>query len=158
MNPNHFQKQIDRLSAQFGAQHYKAERVKLYWRKFQYFSDSWMERSVNKFIEYSRVAPLMQEFEAEMALEREKNYDSKKTEHTRDAKEFMASYPAEDIQTICAQIRDRIQGRMSDSNFTGFKKMLTPPAEYFRCKRCEDKNVSTDELGAATICGCRPLT
>lgn len=134
------------------------ERCQLLWEEVNELSDLWMTTSVNFIIANKRYAPLAEDWRELIYREKERNYDAKKSEHTRDAKEFMASYPAEDIQTICAQIRDRIQGRMSDSNFKGFKKMLTPPAEYFRCKRCEDKNVSTDELGAATICGCRPLT
>lgn len=154
MDQQQFQRQMSRLSDTFGANSYKDERIKILWREIQDFSIEWLARTVDHFIGSCRHAPLMPEFREELSKERERMHSVQKREHREDAKEFKTSYPAEDIKTICEQIRRRITGSMDDQDYQGFMRMITPLGGY-RCRRCEDTGIYRNELMQITACDCR---
>jgi hypothetical protein len=155
MDFDFFQRQINRLSETFGSNQYKSERLKLIWKEVNNFSDSWLIRVVDDFVGGSRQAPLVAEFREKAIEERERIYRIQKAQQTKEAEEFMSAYSGEDIKTICGQIRDRLNGKMTDNHFESFKKMITPPVESLpRCSRCADTNVYWDGAGM-TLCGCK---
>jgi hypothetical protein len=73
MEPNFFQRQINRLTEQFGKGAYGTERAHIIWKAVKDLPDAWMEGVVDRFIGESRHAPLLPEFREEIAKERERN-------------------------------------------------------------------------------------
>lgn len=122
MTAQHFSIQMARLERQFGK--FGQERGDLLWKEIQDYDPIWFARTVDKFIGENRVMPLLPEFRTEIAIERERIYAEKKKQQTREAEEFMSPYPAEEIQSICRQIRDRIMGKMRDEDFKSFQSAL----------------------------------
>lgn len=154
MNKQHFENQLARLADTYGAHHYKPERVKILWKALESFSDDWLTNQVSHFIGHLRQAPLMPEFQEAISHESDRLYNLKKREQTKEAEEFMSSYGAEDIQTICKQIVARVKGQMPDQDFNCFVKMLSPP-HAIACRKCDDSGFYFDaEIGGNCECMC----
>jgi hypothetical protein len=153
MDFDFFSRQMSRLSDTFGGNHYKDERIKIIWGNVKDLSHGWFSNVVNYFIGNSRQAPLMPEFNDEISKERERLYRIEKETRTEEIESFMASYGLEDIQTICHQIRKRLQGGMSDEDFECFQKMLSAQGA-FKCERCHDTRIYHDGKGL-TLCNHR---
>lgn len=141
---------IDRLTEVFGKTQFPKLRTELLWKEVGEFSEQWFESQCDYFMR-KMARP---DFDEAISIERDRQYEIEKRQHRKEAEEFMSSYSAEDIKTICLQIKERLQGKMSDSEFDSFKKAITPP-EKFKCQNCEDTGVFTDNLGGITLCHCR---
>lgn len=124
ISETHFKHQMNRLADTFGANQYKTERVQVIWKAVKDLSDAWLTKTVDYFVGYFRQAPLMQEFEEEISKERERLYRLERETEEREAKQFMSHYSGQDIQTICSQIRDRVVGKMPESDFNSMLKLL----------------------------------
>jgi hypothetical protein len=155
MEFNFFRDQINRLAETYGATHYKDERIKIIWKELEEFSNQWLTKTIDYFIGNLRQPPLMAEFRDEISKERERLYQIKKKEQSKEAKEFMSAYSGEDIQTICGQIVKRLIGGMNDQDFKCFTEMLKQPGESLKCAICEGTGVYYDEeYKGMTICSC----
>lgn len=78
MNPNHFDREVDRLSKRFTGKVYGDEFAKLLWRECQSLSDTWLTKTVDEFIGSCRQPPLMPEFREQIAVERDKAWAKQK--------------------------------------------------------------------------------
>jgi hypothetical protein len=128
---------MDRLVDCFGDKAFGNERVRIIWRNVNALSDQWLVTVVDNFIATAKYAPLPADFYEFAALERERLWQIEKLKNASEAKTFMATYGAEEIQQVCATIRDRINGAMSDEHFTSFQKLLrTAPTKETYCPAC----------------------
>lgn len=152
MDQNHFQRQMDRLSETFGANHYKAERMKLIWQEVQASSNDWMRLTVDYFIGECKFAPLITDFREAMIKDRERRYSVEKKSHADEAEAFMSAYTIQDIQTICQTIRNRLSGDLNDQDFTCFKKMISPMTRI-QCEKCQDSKLFYDsKINGWVVC------
>jgi hypothetical protein len=125
MTPQHFQRQMTRLSETFGKQAYGQERVQLLWREVGQLSDEWMTSVTDDFIGGCRQAPLLAEFRERAAIERERLWQIEKRQHTRECEAAMASvFAREEIKSICESIRKIARGGMTDDDRCAFLKSL----------------------------------
>lgn len=93
MRPEHFQAQMNRLAETFGGQHYKRERVELIWREIGSFHDSWLTRTIDRFIGELRQAPLVSEFRDAASQERERQRETQKQQEKESvARDYRFSY------------------------------------------------------------------
>lgn len=149
MNWGEFTPQMDRLINTFGKSAYGEERTKLIWREVKDFSGAWWEKSVDQLILSSRQAPLLEQFGPLIADERERLWKIEKKKHAQEAKDFFrSSYGPDDVGTICKTIVKRIQGEVSDSDYSTFQKMLNNVAasnpnknSRTNCRGCEDSGL-----------------
>jgi len=119
-----FSKQMDKVSAQFGAQHYSPERLKLIYREVAWLSVEGWQRVCEYLIGESRFAPTLSEIREQIIKEREKIHEAEKREHRRDANEFWEAVSGEDSEFFFGNIKKRIQGTMSDSDFDLYMRAL----------------------------------
>ena len=63
MKHEQFTRQIDRLSENYGEHHYRAERVKMFWKRYGDIEYSLFSTGVTSIILNKRVAPLMTDFD-----------------------------------------------------------------------------------------------
>jgi hypothetical protein len=146
MRPDEFQSQMGRLVAQFGKSQYSDERTKLIWREIKDFSLNWWERTVDHLLLTCRQAPLHAEFGELIGRERERLWKTEKKEHGQDAKDFFqSSYQPEDKKALCQTIIKRLQGNVSEEDYSSFQKMLNNVAasnpnvsQMRKCRQCDD--------------------
>lgn len=124
MNSNHFEKELMRLIEAFGKAAYPRVRTALIWKAVQGISDQAFTSIVDELIGSCRYAPLVPEFEEKLSRYREQSWKYEKQQHKEDAEEFMSIYAAEDIQMICANIRKRLAGHISDSDWECQQRLL----------------------------------
>lgn len=147
MDERHFRDQVGRLAETFGANHYKPERIKLMWREVKEFDGRWFTGLVDEFIGESRHPPLLPEFREKITIERERLWKTEKQVHEKEAKSFYERcFPIEEVRQVCKTIIDRILGRVTDSDFWNFVKLLNyssktqkiPGAYEYECERCQE--------------------
>ena len=110
MDKEFFQKQMERLVDTFGVNQYKPERVSLIWKEVLSFSEEWFSKAIDHFIGNLRQAPLMPEFRAEIATERERLWIIEKAQRRKESElEVESTYSAEKVRSYCKQIMSRIQ-------------------------------------------------
>lgn len=126
MNENTFLKQTGRLQARWGKQIFCDEMVRLMWKHLKSESDYWMESTVDYFIGTSRQAPLLTEFQQKQSEERERQWDSQKHRHKKDAEEFMNFVPLvkEESNIICEAVRKLITGQLNEDDRRAVLKMV----------------------------------
>lgn len=113
--------------------------MKMIWRLVADFDSFWFERTVDGMIATCKFAPLPNDFYEPAALERERLWQIEKEKNTSGAEAFMSVYGAGDLKTICAAIRDRINGAMKDSDFASLTKLLgTVPTKQKACAACSN--------------------
>lgn len=157
MTKVHFKFQIDRMVEVYGARAYPIERTELIWRSVRDLSDGWMTTTVDHFIGYEQFAPLMPKWNEQISKAREVQWTGQKIVHANEAQKFSELYSSEDIHTICGEIVKRIQGDMTDNEFSSFSKMITPIADILiACKNCNSEGIYFDlENRGLTVCPCR---
>ena len=105
MTQEAFQKQMNRLADTFGAQHYKPERLKIFWREMCALSDEWLERVVDRFIGYLRFPALLSEFSEEISRERERLWTIEKKRSQKEADRALSEcYCSEKVSTVLKAI------------------------------------------------------
>ena len=119
-----FSKQMDKISAQFGSQHYGPERMKLIFREAAWLSAESWQRVCEYMIGESRFAPTLSEIREQIIKEREKIHEADKREHRRDANEFWEAVSGEDSDFFFGNVKKRIRGEISDSDFDLFMRAL----------------------------------
>lgn len=124
MNFHEFSIGMQRLVSQFGKAAYGDERVKLIFREVEFLPAASWSRIVDKFLGEARMPPLLPEFRTEISLERERLHRAEKAQHAEDAFELAKRYPPDELTAICDTIRNRIKGRLSDSEFDSFTAVL----------------------------------
>lgn len=149
MNLNHFQTQINRLAETYGGQHYKRERIELIWREVGSFPDSWLTRTVDRFIGELRQPPLVSEFREEASKERERSWSREKDQHARDAQHFfMIADDPTMRQSVLKTILDRMNGKVPDLVWNDFMKGLDSLVS--NSERAA-KNQTSTALNAASV-------
>ncbi len=146
MTEAQFQNQMRRLSSQW-PNAYGPERAEIIWREVKDCDDKWFASVVDRFIGELRQPPLMQEFREELSRYREKNWHREKEQHRLESEHAIKSiFDGQWVQSICKDITDRIEGRVSDEIFTDFVRGIGKLAGV-RCRRCGDSGLvwQTDE-------------
>lgn len=145
MTQQEFQTQATRLINCFGKIAFNEERLRLVWLDVQFLDAEWFTAVVDRMIGECRQAPLLPEFRAEIAKERERLWRLENEKHAKEAARFMrGSFPAEDIRTICQGIIRRINGDLDDNGFTALQKALknsTTGAGFGECGLCRDSGL-----------------
>lgn len=164
MNQGQFDRQIQRLVSNFGRTAYSPERAILIWKEVSNLSSEWLENTVDRFIGEFRQAPLIQDFREAIAEERERIWKTEKRQHEKDAKDFWeSSYHSDEIATICQTIRARMNGNLSDSDYSNFQAMLkdvsksAPKVAYLAtCSRCDGSGIIFNKVdGYEYVYRCR---
>lgn len=119
-----FESEMRRLTSQFGKPAYGEERTRLFFEAVQHLSHAWWAKTVDKFIgEFAR-PPLMPELRAEVAIERERNWDRERAVERKESIEFMRSFGNGDLQAICRAIKKRVEGELPDEQFNNLIQNL----------------------------------
>lgn len=133
-----YQRQMNRLAETFGATQYKPERLELIWREVKDLPEHWMTQTVDQFIGEFRQAPLLPEFREAVSRFREKTWSAEKDRHRRESEAAVKQiFDGEITTSICKTITDRIEGRVSDEIFTGFRKSIRTLGAA-SCSHCDD--------------------
>jgi hypothetical protein len=142
-----FTRQMERLIANYGKTAYSDERIKLIWKEVNELDARRFETVVDRFIGEFRQPPLMHEFREELSHYREKNWHLEKEKHRVESERAIkAVFDGQFIESICKDITDRLEGKVSDEIFTDFVRGIGKLAGV-RCSRCEDSGLvwQTDE-------------
>ena len=116
---------IQRLASQFGVNAYSKERVRLIWQMVESFSSQWWFKTVDHWLMTERQAPLYDEFNEVVTLERERLAKQEKELHKKEAEEFWSgSLHDDDIKQVMKTIKGRITGAVPDAEWDCFIKML----------------------------------
>jgi hypothetical protein len=125
MTQQEFQVQLERLKNEYGHKVYSTERCGLIWREVRDFSVEWLKRTVDEFIGESLQPPLMPKFREMLSKERERIEYNRKRENRLAAKDlFNSKLQTEEISTITGFILKRMNGGVSDQDYTSFVKHL----------------------------------
>jgi hypothetical protein len=160
MTEQQFQNQINRLANTFGKNIYSTERCKIMWDELGHFSAEWFTKIVGEFIGTLRQAPLMNDFREVAALERERMWTIEKKQHASEANQAMKClFGASDIAWMCKTIRVRVNGDMSDSDFSNFIRAIenTPKVGELKCcPKCQGTGYlwTTDADGYESVSRC----
>lgn len=134
---------MGRLERQFGK--FGTERCTLLWREVSEFSNEWFSQVIDEFIGTLRQMPLLTEFRDQISLERERLRRIEKAKERQDARDFWeGTYHPEEVKNIAETIRKRLQGQVTEDEFSQFLRMLDYGASakvvpLVKCKTCEDQ-------------------
>ena len=163
MNRQHYQHQITRLQETFGMTTYKTERMGVIWQVVENQSDQWMTRVTDYFIGHMSKPPLVPEFREQISRMREELWSEEKRVSAKATEMAMSSYSQDDEAMMLKTIIRRIGGGVSDSEWSGFKRMLNGVAsgsetakKEFYCELCFNSGYYVHAGNKCTYkCSCR---
>jgi hypothetical protein len=126
MTGTEFDSQMARMDSRW-KNTYSDELKRILWNDFKGLSKDSFARIVSKLIGEERYAPLMPEFRREAAVERERSWKHQKSDHTREATEFMSGLKtstSEEESWMFQAIIKRMKSEFSDSDWAAFMKLI----------------------------------
>jgi hypothetical protein len=124
MDRGFFETQLARIANQYGPKALGEERVKIIWREVNQFTDRWFESLITEMIASCDRAPLPKQFSEAASRERDRLYLIEKAKNTREAEASWNWLTQPEVELICRTIRERMVGKIQDSNWVSFVQVL----------------------------------
>lgn len=127
MTTSEFDEQVKRLRAVFGDKAYPDERVVTFWDAVRDMEGYWFKKRVTDWVGSAK-PPMLPEIREAVALERERLWSLKKSQHSAEASESFRLYESGECGEIAQAIARRSRGEMSDQDWDAFMRSMASVA------------------------------
>jgi len=133
MDKSVFLMQIDRMMKTWGDNHYKPERVSLFWRSFHSVANEWFESAIDYLIGNHRSAPMVEEIAKAIDQAKNRHYSERSDRGMEDiiSNAETNSMADRDLVQQCNQVRkDYLTGKLTKDQFLKYCDELESLAKH----------------------------